>query len=247
MSKMNRIVMHHSGGGLTPTVVDKNHYHRITGGDGKVISGNFPISANAPGRPLQAGKYAAHTRGLNTGAIGCAIAALTRDTLWSKPRACPAFPTSAQLDAFIADVASLARQHGIAVSRQTILSHGEVEITLGVVQAGKWDFDYDPFGVLDTRDPIKIGDMLREKVADAMGDAADIVAPRGPDRVLRRGHVGDDVREAQMLLIKHGAKIAADRMFGPATWTATVAFQRKHELLADGIIGRMTWAALRGE
>lgn len=59
---------------------------------------------------------------------------------------------------------------------------------------------------------------------------------------------GDDVREAQMLLIAHGFDVGssgADGIFGPATDEAVRSFQRAKNLEVDGIIGAKTWAALR--
>ena len=73
---MNRIVLHHSAGALEPSQFDLQHYHRMVTGSGKVLAGKFPISANAIGRKLTAGTYAAHTRNLNGGAIGLALAGL---------------------------------------------------------------------------------------------------------------------------------------------------------------------------
>lgn len=243
--RMNRIVVHHTAGGLMPSAFDLKHYHRVIDGDGKVHAGTHAIAANAPGRVLTSGTYAAHTRGLNTGSIGVAIAAMA-NAEWRDPRACAAFPRAVQVDAMIADVASLCVDHSIAPDRRTVLSHAEVETTMGITQAGKWDFDYDPFGVQDTRDPVAIGDMLRARVVQAIKALGQQVplAPRGDMPVLRRGAYGDFVGEAQRHLIRHGARITADRAFGPRTYAAVVAFQRRHQLMPDGIVGAMTWAAL---
>ncbi|MGN7867815.1 peptidoglycan recognition protein family protein [Paracoccus sp. 22332] len=237
---MQRIVLHHTAGGLKPTAFDKQHYHRLVDGDGEVQAGLHPISANAPGRQLTAGRYAAHTRGLNTGSIGVSMACMA-NAQWHDPRACKAFPTPVQVEAMIAEVARLCRAYSIPVDRRTVLSHAEVQTTLGIAQAGKWDFDYDPFGILDSRDPVRIGDMLRDRISAALGDV-EPQAPRGPMPVIRRGSKGEAVAMAQRAL-----GLAADGIFGPATETAVVAFQRKHELLPDGIVGRATWAALNLE
>ena len=59
---------------------------------------------------------------------------------------------------------------------------------------------------------------------------------------------GDDVREAQMLLIAHGFDVGssgADGIFGSKTDEAVRAFQQAKGLKVDGIIGAKTWAALR--
>lgn len=240
MSKIvNRIVMHHAGGALEPSAFDLQHYHRMVTGSGKVLDGKFPISANTIGRRLTAGTYAAHTKNLNGGAIGLALAAMANGE-WSNPRACRAFPTVLQMSAFIHEAARLCCEYGIEVTRQTVLSHAEVQTTLGVTQSGKWDFDYDPFGILDSRDPIVIGDMLRAKIRDALG--ADLVAAPAPSLarpVLRRGATGNAVRDLQRLL-----GIGVDGIFGPATQAALIAHQKARQLLADGIAGPVTWASL---
>lgn len=65
---------------------------------------------------------------------------------------------------------------------------------------------------------------------------------------LRRGSRGEAVRELQARLLALGYDIGphgADGVFGPATRSAVTAFQRALGLEADGIAGRLTWAALR--
>ncbi|WP_424813260.1 peptidoglycan-binding protein [Roseococcus sp. YIM B11640] len=59
---------------------------------------------------------------------------------------------------------------------------------------------------------------------------------------------GDDVRRAQLALIRAGAlRGEADGAFGPATRDAVLEFQRRARLPADGIIGPVTWSRLGGE
>lgn len=52
------------------------------------------------------------------------------------------------------------------------------------------------------------------------------------------------VRSLQYLLDAHGAKLAADGVFGAGTRTALVAFQRARHLTVDGVTGPQTWSAL---
>lgn len=52
------------------------------------------------------------------------------------------------------------------------------------------------------------------------------------------------VRSLQYLLDAHGAKLAVDGVFGPATTAAVTAFQRAHHLATDGVVGPQTWGAL---
>lgn len=56
--------------------------------------------------------------------------------------------------------------------------------------------------------------------------------------VLRRGSKGDAVRSWQAIV---GAKVDGD--FGPKTETATRVWQAARHLVADGIVGRHSWAA----
>lgn len=240
---MNRIIWHHSGGSYTPNHIDLKAYHGVVDGDGQVVAGIHPISANAPGKPLVAGRYAAHCWKLNSGSIGRAIAALGgKGTLWADPFGSTSFPVKpVQVDALILDSARLCIEYNITPSRHFTLSHAEVETTLGVTQKNKWDFDYQPRGGPGPRDPIAIGDELRSELARAIaslgGRINEPVLIKRP--TLRRGSQGQSVRELQEKL-----RIAADGMFGPKTFSAVVAFQRRNQLLPDGIVGRMTWAAL---
>ncbi len=67
--------------------------------------------------------------------------------------------------------------------------------------------------------------------------------------MLERGDKGECVRAAQALLNMRGASCGvygADGDFGAATEAAALAFQRRNNLEADGIIGNDTWAALLG-
>src|SRR5690606_41655877 len=55
--------------------------------------------------------------------------------------------------------------------------------------------------------------------------------------ILRLGDRGSAVVELQGLLNKHGASLAADGIFGPATEKAVRDFQRQAGLVVDGIAG----------
>lgn len=55
---------------------------------------------------------------------------------------------------------------------------------------------------------------------------------------------GDAVKELQRRLTAAGFPIAADGWFGPVTDKVVRAFQRSRKLLADGVVGPVTWRAL---
>ncbi len=71
------------------------------------------------------------------------------------------------------------------------------------------------------------------------------VSEGGNTVVLRRGSFGDAVGELQELLQSRGYALTLDNDFGPATELAVTLFQKDAGLVADGIVGRKTWAALR--
>ncbi len=230
---MRRIIWHHTGGGYEPSADDLRAYHFVITGEGEVVAGDFAPEANT-GR-LRPGQYAPHVAGLNTGSIGIAICCM-RDGRWRSPSAATLFPRPVQVDAMLRQTAKLCDQYGIKPGQRSTLSHAEVEPTLGVEQAGKWDFDYDPRGRRDTRNPVAIGDDLRRELRRMAGAVAQPIHRRP---TLRRGSRGQDVRELQEAL-----GIAADGIFGPQTATAVRKFQSENELMVDGIVGPVTWGAL---
>lgn len=85
------------------------------------------------------------------------------------------------------------------------------------------------------------------KVAAQAKTAAKVVVAkaRRKDPVLRQGDKGQAVKNVQAALVKDGYHLKVDGDFGPATKKAVIAFQRKHRLTADGVVGPKTWAALR--
>lgn len=69
-------------------------------------------------------------------------------------------------------------------------------------------------------------------------------APKPPP-TLKQGATGQAVLAAQRLLNKHGAHVAEDGQFGPATNKAVRVFQQARHMPGTGVIDGPTWAALR--
>ncbi len=65
------------------------------------------------------------------------------------------------------------------------------------------------------------------------------------DPILAQGNQGAAVRELQTLLNAKGANLVVDGDFGATTEAAVIRFQQQNSLIADGIVGSSTWAALR--
>ena len=67
-------------------------------------------------------------------------------------------------------------------------------------------------------------------------------------RVIRIGSRGDTVKSLQILLKQKDYDIGpVDGIFGSGTEDAVEDFQEKNNLLADGVVGKGTWAALLGQ
>jgi Putative peptidoglycan binding domain len=62
--------------------------------------------------------------------------------------------------------------------------------------------------------------------------------------ILRFGSSGGAVKVLQRLLLSNGYAIRVDGVFGALTEAAIKAFQNKHTLPADGIVGSRTWNEL---
>jgi N-acetyl-anhydromuramyl-L-alanine amidase AmpD len=157
---MTRVICHWTAGGYSASVIDKEHYHIIWEGNGNVVRGDHSIDDNVN---TADDDYAAHAKGCNTGSIGVSLACML-DAIESPFNAGRYPMTRTQFDAMTSGVAQLCTFYGIAVTPKTVLSHGEVENTLGIKQAGKWDYTrlaFDPSLVGQKA----CGDYLRAEVA----------------------------------------------------------------------------------
>ena len=138
---MKRIILHWSGGAYQPNTKDLKHYHRLIDGNGNIHIGRFPIEQNE--KPLKRGQYAAHTYRCNSDSIGVAFCAMfgARDV-----QDIGNYPIrEIQWDAMVRLVADLCEEYQIPVTRETVLSHAEVQPTLGIKQKEKWDITFVPW------------------------------------------------------------------------------------------------------
>jgi len=166
---VKRIIIHWTAGTHLASSSDLDHYHVLVEGDGKIRQGRRNPEAN---RSTSDGDYAAHTRALNTGSIGVALCAM-HGAREGPFRAGTHAITSEQVEALARVCADLCQTYNIPVTRETVLTHAEVEPTLGVRQRAKWDITWLP-GMSEPDDAVVVGDTLRSMVR-AQGAAE----PRG--------------------------------------------------------------------
>lgn len=160
---MKRIHWHWTAGapGINPEESDSYNFV-ITWPDGKVVE-CVPVHLQKP--PLINGAYAAHTRGANSNAIGVSLDAMANAT--ERPFNPGKYPiTEAQLKSLVQLSKRLGLQYKIPITRKTMLTHAEVEPTLGIWQRNKWDIMWLP-GMDKPGNPIEVGDRIRAMVAAA--------------------------------------------------------------------------------
>lgn len=158
---LKRVHLHWTAGapGVNPKESDSYNYV-ITWPDGEIVA-CVPVARQIP--PLVNGAYAAHTKGANSYAIGVSIDAMAGAQ--ERPFKKGKYPiTQAQVDALVKLVKKLCKEHNIPVTRKTVLTHAEVQKTLGIKQNNKWDIMWLP-GMETTGDPITVGDKLRALIA----------------------------------------------------------------------------------
>lgn len=107
--------------------------------------------------------YAAHCLNLNTDSIGVSIACMGGAV--ESPLSTGKWPMKVeQLHSLIEGVAKLARVYAIVVTEKTILSHAEVQGTLGVQQRNKWDYTVLPFDS-KVKGAKPIGNYIRDQIS----------------------------------------------------------------------------------
>ncbi|EUB95869.1 N-acetylmuramoyl-L-alanine amidase family 2 [Rhizobium sp. CF080] len=159
-AKISRIIFHWTAGQNKANDLDREHYHILIEGDGKLVRGKPSIALNT--EPKAKAGYAAHTLNCNTGSIGvslCGMAGAIENPFSAGKQSI----TRAQWNALVYVLVQLCKRYGIQVDRKTVLSHAEVQITLKITQRGKWDIARLPFDT-SIQGAIPIGDQMRALV-----------------------------------------------------------------------------------
>ncbi|KZK84864.1 N-acetylmuramoyl-L-alanine amidase [Pseudovibrio sp. Ad13] len=161
-SGLHRIILHWTAGADGLIELERRHYHLIIDRLGRTHSGALKPEANAN---CLDGRYAAHTRALNTGSIGVALDAMAgaKQTPFDPGK----YPiTQVQVQALAETVADLCETYQIPLTLYSVLTHAEVQPMLGVKQRSKWDITWLP-GMAGPGDPIEVGNRLRSLVTEA--------------------------------------------------------------------------------
>ena len=147
-----------TAGTYQPNSVDYEHYHYLINGDGLVIEGKYKPEDN---KNCSDGKYAAHTGGGNTGAIGVSMCAMAG---FKSASDCGRYPiTPVQLEACFKLCAELCKKYALNINPITVMTHYEFgKRNPQTSSAGKIDITYLPSYPDIEKD--KIGDFIRAKV-----------------------------------------------------------------------------------
>jgi hypothetical protein len=140
-AQMSRVIVHWTAGTNKASALDRQQYHILIEGDGKLVRGVPTIDLNQA--PAKKG-YAAHTLNCNSGSIGVSLCGMAGAI--ENPFSAGGHPLTMQQWAVLPQVlAALCRRYSIPVTPSTVLSHAEVQATLGIAQRGKWDISRLPF------------------------------------------------------------------------------------------------------
>jgi hypothetical protein len=133
---MQGIVCHWNAGTHQASELDKEHYHVIIEGDGRLVRGDHSITDNML---VGDGDYAAHTGRHNTRMIGVAVACMggSLERPW-RPGKWPM--TEKQWNTMMVVCADLVERYRIQVAPKTLCGHGAIYDHYGQVnKTGKWD------------------------------------------------------------------------------------------------------------
>ena len=153
---MNKIIIHWTAGGYTPNSTDLEHYHFLIDGEGITHNGKYRPEDN---ENCSDGKYAAHTGGGNTNAIGVSMCAMAG---FKSSSDCGKYPIKPkQLEACFKLCAELCKKYNIPV--ENVWTHYEFGINHPDTSSqGKIDIIYLPPYPQVKRN--EVGGFIRNKI-----------------------------------------------------------------------------------
>lgn len=161
-SGLHRIHWHWTAGAYGDIALERRAYNGLVDQDGNRIDGDWRFEAQ--GRYVARKIGASHTKNANTGAIGLACDAMAgaKERPFRTGTAPLTWPMLWELCEWTAE---LCHAYDIPVTKYSVLTHAEIQPTLGIQQVGKWDITWLP--EMDAPgDPIEVGNTLRGMVIE---------------------------------------------------------------------------------
>lgn len=158
------VVWHWTAGANGLIELERDAYNFLFDTKGNIYDGNSTIAEQVM-YDWRRGIGASHTLSMNTGWLGLSVDAMagaeqTNPITWGSHPI-----TWKGIDAMLEHTADLHKEYGFPISKWTTLSHAEVQPTLGVKQKFKWDYAVLP-GDTKSRDPVEVGNLLRERLKE---------------------------------------------------------------------------------
>jgi N-acetylmuramoyl-L-alanine amidase len=160
MDKLDKITIHWSVTGYTPTEDCYNHYHYIIDGQGNIHNGNRPPESNLESS-VKTDTYQEHCGGGNSNNVGVSMASMLGyrgiKNIGNYPITVIQFEECCRL------VAKLCKKYQIPVDKDSVFTHYEFGLlNPKTSSAGKIDINFlPPHPQLESRE---IGDFIRSKV-----------------------------------------------------------------------------------
>lgn len=156
-ARIERVIVHWTGGAYRVSDLDREHYHVILqdneaaklGKDVTAIRGDHSPADN---ENCLDGNYAAHTKGLNTRSFGLSLACMAGAREGGPYGRYPL--TNLLWERAAQAAAEVCHAYGIEITPGTVLQHGECGKNLGKPQNGKWDVCRLPFDPEKTPDEV---------------------------------------------------------------------------------------------
>ena len=157
-NKLNKIIIHWSAGRYYPTQFERANYHYLVDKDGKIYQGIYKPEDNID---CTDGKYAQHTGGGNTGAIGVSMCAMFGFKSSNNTGKYPITPI--QFESCMNFCSELSKKYNIPIDSRYVMTHFEFgQKNPKTTSFGKIDIVYLPCYPWVKKN--EIGDFIRSKI-----------------------------------------------------------------------------------
>lgn len=162
---IKRIHWHWAASTYKITDFIKSHYNIVIDYKGNEYQGAAKPIEQATYVPGKIG--VSHTYMANTGAVGISIAAMAGAYTSGNTVRMGDYPiTWESIDSMLNVTSRLCKEFNITPSKETTLSHAEVEPNIGIKQRGKWDIRVLPDNPTELLNATECGDILRKRMMD---------------------------------------------------------------------------------